>query len=153
MSQETLSGIQQVRRTLQRSQKGVKEGFWLNYLGLPTSVLSTWDWTSLDLDVFSSSISSSFSSSSIVLLFCSFKVELRWWESWVVKSLLREERESRWTGSRGHQAALQERQVFSSGVEEEEEEQTQLEGEEGNFFNCSWCHDNRSNTSSLYHMT
>lgn len=98
------------------------------YLGLPTSVPSTLDWTSLDSDIFSSSISSSssFSSPFFVFLFCSFKVELRWWESWVMKSLLTKEKESSWVGSKGHQAVLQEKQVVSAGLEEEEEH-TQLE--------------------------
>lgn len=98
------------------------------YLGLPTSVPSTLDWTSLDSNIFSSSLSSSSASSSfssLVFLFCSFRVELRWWESWVMKSLLAKEKESSWVGSKGHQAVLQEKQVVSAGLEEEEEH-TQL---------------------------
>lgn len=101
------------------------EGLWLIHLGLSTWVSSTLDWTS-NSDTFCSSLCSSSSSSSssslFVSLFCSFRVALRRWESWVIKSLLEEERESRWEGSRGNEAALQEEHLVSGGFGEEEQQ-------------------------------
>lgn len=47
-----------------------------------------------------------------------------------MKSLLVEQSESRRVGSKGHEAELQDRQVVSGGLEEEQTQQTEIVGVE-----------------------